>query len=123
MRCPSNRVSLKQILINLISNALKFTEAPGEVTVTCAATDDDHGDEVFNAVRDTGRGIAPAHLAEIFSPFVQVDTVLTRTNDGVGLGLAISRDFALGMGGDLTVESELGVGTTFTLRLPRSGRP
>jgi signal transduction histidine kinase len=74
-------------------------------------------------VRDTGRGIAADHLARVFEPFVQVDTRLTRTSDGVGLGLAISRDLARGMGGDLTVESVLGTGSTFTLTLPRAAMP
>jgi signal transduction histidine kinase len=69
-------------------------------------------------VADTGRGIAPEKLAMIFDPFVQVDARLTRTQEGVGLGLAISRDLARGMGGDLTVDSKLGVGSTFTLVLP-----
>jgi signal transduction histidine kinase len=69
-------------------------------------------------VADTGRGIAPEQLERIFQPFVQVDSRLARTQEGVGLGLAISRDLARGMGGDLTVESEVGTGSTFTLTLP-----
>jgi signal transduction histidine kinase len=69
-------------------------------------------------VRDTGEGIAPEELDRVFAPFVQVDQRFTRPHAGVGLGLAISRDLARGMGGDLTLESELGVGSTFTLTLP-----
>ena len=69
------------------------------------------------SVADTGVGIAPDQLDRIFDPFVQVDTRLTRTKEGVGLGLAISRDLARGMGGDLTVTSTPGVGSAFTLRL------
>ena len=71
-------------------------------------------------VRDTGRGIPADQQARVFEPFVQVDARLTRTHEGVGLGLAISRDLARGMGGDLTVESTPGVGSTFTLTLPRA---
>ena len=69
-------------------------------------------------VSDTGRGIASDNLERVFQPFVQVDSTLTRTHEGTGLGLAISRDLARGMGGDLTVESSVGVGSTFTLTLP-----
>jgi signal transduction histidine kinase len=69
-------------------------------------------------VRDTGEGIAAEQLERIFEPFVQVDQRLTRAHAGVGLGLAISRDLARGMGGDLAAESTPGVGSTFTLTLP-----
>jgi signal transduction histidine kinase len=75
---------------------------------------------VLLAVTDTGIGIAPEKLRSVFEPFVQVDQRLTRPNEGVGLGLAISRDLARGMGGDLTAESVSGVGSTFTLSLPRA---
>ena len=70
-------------------------------------------------VSDTGIGIPPEKLATIFDPFVQVRADLTRTAEGTGLGLAISRDLARGRGGDLTVESAVGEGSTFTLVLPR----
>ena len=70
-------------------------------------------------MRDTGRGIPAARLASVFEPFVQVDRNLTHSSQlGVGLGLSISRDLARGMGGDLTAESEVSVGSTFTLTLP-----
>jgi signal transduction histidine kinase len=69
-------------------------------------------------VADTGRGIPPEQLERVFEPFVQLDSSLTRTQEGVGLGLAISRDLARGMGGDLLVASTAGVGSTFTLVLP-----
>jgi signal transduction histidine kinase len=77
-------------------------------------------DVVRLTVRDTGDGIAPEQLARMFEPFVQVDQRFTRPHQGVGLGLAISRDLARGMGGDLTVESMPGAGSTFTLTLPRA---
>ena len=104
----------RQILLNLLSNAVKFTPRAGRITVACAS----HDDAVEISVADSGMGIPPDKLVSIFEPFVQVDTRLTRTQSGVGLGLAISRDLARGMGGDLSVESTLGSGTCFTLRLP-----
>ena len=78
------------------------------------------GKSIAVHVADTGTGIAPDQVERIFEPFVQVDARLTRAHEGVGLGLAISRDLARGMGGELTVESEVGVGSTFTLTLPRA---
>jgi signal transduction histidine kinase len=71
-------------------------------------------------VQDTGRGIAPEKLASIFEPFVQVDRRFKREQEGIGLGLAISRELARAMGGDLTVESVEGEGTTFDLRLRKA---
>jgi signal transduction histidine kinase len=106
---------LRQILINLLSNAIKFTPRGGQVELSCSEI----GDRVHMVVRDTGIGIAQSQLARIFDPFVQVRSDLTRTADGTGLGLAISRDLARGMSGDLTLESEPGVGSVFTLVLPR----
>ena len=108
---------VRQILVNLLSNAVKFTDRGGRVEVACAES----GDEVRVQVRDTGIGIPADQLDRIFEPFVQVRADLTRTAEGTGLGLAISRDLARGMGGDLTAESTLGTGSTFTLTLPRAG--
>ncbi|MEP6991526.1 MAG: ATP-binding protein [bacterium] len=105
---------VRQILLNLLGNAVKFTDPDGRITVHCVAEDG----VVAVEVEDTGVGIAPEHLARVFDPFVQVDSKLTRTNEGVGLGLAISRDLARGMGGDLTARSTPGVGSVFTLTLP-----
>jgi PAS domain S-box-containing protein len=105
----------RQVLLNLVTNAIKFTEPGGRITVSCERADDG----VRIRVRDTGRGIPPEQIGRIFDPFVQVDRHLTAdSQQGVGLGLAISRDLARGMGGDLSVESAVGVGSTFTLRLP-----
>ncbi|HUQ18107.1 MAG TPA: ATP-binding protein [Gemmatimonadaceae bacterium] len=106
---------LQQILLNLLTNATKFTDRDGRIGLSCHASDK----EVFISVSDTGRGIAADQLTRVFEPFVQLDAQLTRTNDGVGLGLAISRDLARGMGGDITVKSEVGSGSLFTLMLPR----
>jgi PAS domain S-box-containing protein len=123
--CADGRVvradadKLQQILVNLLSNAIKFTPQGGAVTLRCA----DHDDVVTIAVEDTGVGIAPDRLEQIFAPFVQVDRRLNAPHEGTGLGLAISRDLARAMGGDLTVESTLGVGSTFTVTLPRAAVP
>jgi len=107
---------LRQILLNLLSNAIKFTEPGGRVELGCRP----EPGRVLLRVSDTGIGIRPEHLAQIFEPFVQVDQRLTRPHEGVGLGLAISRDLARAMGGDLTAESVAGEGSTFTLTLPRA---
>ncbi len=104
-----------QILRNLVSNAIKFTTA-GSVEVRCHV-DPDH---VRISVADTGAGIPPESREAIFEPFVQADGALTRTAEGTGLGLSISRQLAHAMRGDLAVESEIGVGSTFTLVLPRA---
>jgi PAS domain S-box-containing protein len=105
---------LEQILINLLSNALKFTVSGGAITVRCAV----QGEHAEIVVADTGLGIPAEFLTTIFEPFVQVGRKLTSVSEGVGLGLAISRELARGMGGDLTAESTVGVGSTFTVRLP-----
>ncbi len=105
-----------QILLNLLTNALKFTANGGDITLQCVTTDE----WVEISVRDSGRGIVPENLERIFNPFVQVDRHLTPSSQqGVGLGLAISRDLALGMGGQLSVASVVGEGSTFTLALRR----
>ena len=112
----ADREKLQQILLNLLTNAIKFTNPGGRITVAC----DIAPHVVAIAVRDTGVGIAGDKLAVIFEPFVQLDAKLTRRQEGVGLGLAISRDLARGMGGDLSAASTLDVGSTFTLTLPRA---
>lgn len=115
MRADAEKV--QQILVNLLSNAMKFTDR-GTITLWCVA----EPETVRIAVRDTGIGIRPDHLARIFEPFVQVRADFTRTAEGTGLGLAISRDLARAMKGDLIVESKLGEGSTFTVVLPRAIR-
>jgi signal transduction histidine kinase len=105
----------RQVLINLLSNAVKFTSRGGEIRLACAM------DErwVTTVVTDNGVGIPGDRLEVIFEPFVQVDRGLTSRHEGTGLGLAISRDLARNMGGDLTVASVVGEGSTFKLTLPR----
>jgi signal transduction histidine kinase len=118
---------LQQILLNLLSNACKFTDVGGRVTVECAAKGggaDGTGPAVAIVVRDTGRGIPQDKLEKIFEPFVQIDRHLTgASQQGVGLGLAISRDLARSMSGDLVADSIVGVGTTFVLTIPRADAP
>lgn len=107
---------IQQIMLNLLGNAIKFTEPGGQITLGSRVT----RDAIDLFVRDTGRGIAATQLQRVFEPFVQIDARLSRaTSEGIGLGLAISRDLARGMSGDLLVESAVGVGSTFTLRLRR----
>jgi PAS domain S-box-containing protein len=105
---------VEQIMLNLLSNAAKFTLAGGSISVT---TDADL-ESVRMRVRDTGIGIPADRVEAVFEPFVQLDSTLTRAHEGTGLGLAISQEFARGMGGLITVESTVGVGTEFTLTLP-----
>jgi signal transduction histidine kinase len=122
VRVRADREKLAQILLNLLSNAHKFTPADGRVVVDVDADGDGDGDgtTVRLSVRDTGVGIPADKLEAVFEPFVQVRTGYTSTGSGTGLGLSISRDLARGMGGDLTAESEPGMGSTFTLLLPRA---
>ena len=107
---------VEQILLNLLSNAVKFTEAGGRVHVEIG--DGPAGAEL--RVRDTGVGIPAEELGAIFQPFIQVGRSLTTKHEGTGLGLAISSDLAHAMGGNLTIESTLHVGSMFTLTLPRA---
>ena len=108
---------LRQIMLNLISNAIRHTPANGRIDLTAAAASPTM---VAIAVADTGAGIAADARERIFEPFVQLDRTLTSLHEGLGLGLSISRDLARGMGGDLTVDSRLGEGARFTLSLPRA---
>jgi signal transduction histidine kinase len=105
-----------QILVNLLSNAIKFTPAGGHISAECAAVDD----TVTLSISDTGPGLPKDKLEAIFGRFVQLKEGLADRESGVGLGLAISRDLARAMNGDLTVESTQGKGARFTLSLPRA---
>jgi len=113
-RLRGDPVRLKQILLNLLGNATKFTDR-GEIAVTIEPVDVRHDRAVLRfAVRDTGIGISREDLARICEPFTQVDGSTTRRYGGAGLGLAISRRLVALMGGELTAESEPGKGSTFT---------
>lgn len=112
-RLESDPRRIRQILINLVGNAIKFTDA-GEIRLEVAV----HGDEIYFRVRDTGPGISPEQMERIFDPFWQAEGGLTRRTDGTGLGLSVAQKLANLLGGELSVSSEIGVGTSFTLRLP-----
>jgi PAS domain S-box-containing protein len=113
----ADQEKLRQVLLNLLSNAIRYTPAGGRIVMTASAPTDEFVDVT---VSDNGPGIPLERRADIFEPFVQLDRSLTRTPEGIGLGLSISRDLARGMNGELTVDSTLGNGATFTLRLPRA---
>ncbi|MEP6493260.1 MAG: ATP-binding protein [bacterium] len=112
----ADREKLRQILLNLLSNAIRYTPPGGHVVMTAVAEDDA---TVAITVCDNGPGIPVDRQAVVFEPFVQLDRSLTQTLEGVGLGLAISRDLARGMGGNLSVESVQGEGACFSVTLPR----
>jgi signal transduction histidine kinase len=109
---------LRQALLNLMSNANKFTER-GTITVHARQGQENGRDWVTIAVADTGIGMTPEQMGKLFQEFSQADASTTRKYGGTGLGLAISKRFCQMMGGDITVESEPGRGSTFTIRLPR----
>jgi len=110
----ADRDKAEQVLLNLLGNAVKFTEPGGRVRIETAAT----GDRVQLHVVDSGIGIPLDKLQQVFEPFVQVSADTGRRAEGTGLGLAISRDLARGMGGELSATSVVGVGSRFILELP-----
>jgi PAS domain S-box-containing protein len=112
----ADRDRMDQIMLNLIGNAVKYTPGGGAIRVGVQC----HPKTVSIEVRDTGPGIPAEKQQVIFQPFVQLGSTTDATASGVGLGLAISRDLARSMGGDIEVESRDGTGSTFTLTLPRS---
>jgi len=111
-----DRSRVDQILLNLVSNAIKYTSTGGAITVACETS----ADIASISVTDTGRGVPKEKLEAIFEPFVQLGRSLSSAHEGMGLGLSISRDLARAMNGDLLVTSRVGEGSTFTLVLPRS---
>ncbi len=116
MRSDERR--LKQILVNLLMNAVKFTHEGGEVTLSVAA--DRQAETVYFSVRDTGIGIAPEDMERLFEPFIQLDTSLSRQQEGAGLGLTLVENLTSLLGGTVSVESVVGQGTCFTLSFPWS---
>ncbi|WP_291982649.1 ATP-binding protein [Luteitalea sp.] len=113
---------LRQILMNLISNACKFTSG-GDVHVACQRVPCDNGDVITFAISDSGIGMSPEQVSRLFRDFVQADATTTRRYGGTGLGLAISQRLCQLMGGVITVESAIGVGSTFTVTLPAEAPP
>lgn len=105
---------MRQILFNLVSNSLKFTEPGGQVEVRAELA----GSDLELAVADDGIGIAPENIPRVLTPFVQVESTLTRRYPGTGLGLPIARSLAELHGGNLAIESEVGAGTTVRVRIP-----
>jgi signal transduction histidine kinase len=105
---------VRQIAINLLANAVKFTPRGGGVTVEVSATES----MVEFSISDTGIGIAQEHLATVFEPFRQVDSSIRRRHEGTGLGLAITKRLMELHGGTITMESELAVGTKVSVKLP-----
>jgi PAS domain S-box-containing protein len=111
-------LKLRQILVNLLTNAVKFTDR-GAVTLAACV----EGDDLVFSVRDTGIGIPAAHTERVFDAFWQVEQAASRRVGGTGLGLSVTRRLARLLGGDVTVESVQGEGSTFTVRLPRGSAP
>ncbi len=108
---------VRQVVFNLVSNACKFTEN-GDITLTAARDDEGGKDFVTVAIADTGIGLTSEQMDNLFEEFTQADSSTTRKYGGTGLGLAISKRLCQLMGGDITVQSALGKGSTFTVRLP-----
>ena len=112
----ADREKMRQIVLNLLSNAIRFTPAGGRIALSATATGDSR---VAVSVEDTGPGIPEVRQEQVFEPFVQLDRSLTQPQEGLGLGLAISRDLARGMKGELALESRPDHGAKFVLTLPR----
>ena len=113
----SDLTRVRQILFNLLSNASKFTQA-GTVELTVARIPGDEGDQIQFQVKDSGIGMSPTQINKVFEAFTQADSSTTRKYGGTGLGLAITKKFCEMLGGQISLESELGHGTTFSVRLP-----
>jgi signal transduction histidine kinase len=112
-----DQMRLRQALLNLLSNANKFTER-GSIAIDVRQGQENERHWITLAVADTGIGMTPEQKGRLFQEFSQADASTTRKYGGTGLGLAISKRFCQMMGGDITVESEPGRGSTFTIRLP-----
>jgi signal transduction histidine kinase len=114
----ADEIRFRQSLLNLASNANKFTEQ-GTITIAAHQGQDNGRDWITLAVTDTGIGMTPEQMSKLFQEFSQASSATASKYGGTGLGLVISRRFCQMMGGDITVESEVGCGSTFTIRLPR----
>jgi signal transduction histidine kinase len=114
----ADQMRLRQALLNLLSNANKFTER-GTITIDARQGQENGREWIKLAVTDSGIGMTPEQMGKLFQEFSQVSSATASKYGGTGLGLAISRRFCQMMGGDITVESEPGHGSTFTIRLPR----
>jgi signal transduction histidine kinase len=114
----ADQMRLRQALLNLMSNANKFTER-GTITIDAREKSEDGRDWIIVAVADTGIGMSPEQMGKLFHEFSQASSTTASRYGGTGLGLAISKRFCQMMGGDITVESQPGRGSTFTIRLPR----
>jgi len=111
-----DQMRFRQIIGNLLSNSIKFTEPKGRISISSAV---DGCGVLMISITDTGIGIPPEHLERVLSPFEQIADHLTKENDGTGLGLPIARALSELHGGNLTLSSDLGAGTTVIVRLPR----
>jgi signal transduction histidine kinase/CheY-like chemotaxis protein len=118
----SDRLRVRQVLLNLLSNANKFTDK-GAILLSILSDNDTDREWVTMRVSDTGKGMSAEDMKKLFTPFFQVDSTSTRKHEGTGLGLAISRRFANLMGGDIQVQSRLGEGSTFIVRIPLQVAP
>jgi signal transduction histidine kinase len=114
----ADQMRLRQAFLNLLSNANKFTEK-GTITIAAHQGQENGRDWVTVAVSDTGIGMTPEQMGKLFQEFSQASSSTASKYGGTGLGLVISRRFCQMMGGDITVESEPGRGSSFTIRLPR----
>lgn len=120
MRADATRV--RHALLNLSSNAAKFTEH-GSIAISAARTTDDAREWIVFQIADTGIGMTQDQVARLFQDFTQADVSTSRRYGGTGLGLAISRRLCRMMGGDISVESKAGLGSTFVIRLPVETEP
>ena len=110
-------IKVRQGLVNLLGNASKFTEH-GTIRLEAARQTVDGADWITFSVNDTGIGMTPEQMEKLFQAFSQGETSMTRKYGGTGLGLEITKRFCKMLGGDITAKSKLGVGSTFTIRLP-----
>jgi signal transduction histidine kinase len=111
-----NEDQLIRMLLNVLDNAIRYTPVGGRITLNCQQ----RNGAVHLSIRDTGPGIAPHHVLHVFDRFYRVDTGRSRAQGGSGLGLAIAQSIAQVHGGQITVESVVGQGSTFSIQLPAS---